>query len=192
MLLGFSLVATLAILVLVILIVYFFTLYNSLVQVRVNVDTAWSNIDVLLKQRHDELGKLLDATKSYMSFESGLLQQITQLRGQTEGGGSGPARIQAESALSAGLGRLFAVSENYPQLRSSESFQQLEGSINSLETEIAHRREFYNAAVNVNNTRAAQFPDMIVAPVAGVVPRTLFSAPPSDIGDVDVAAGLSR
>jgi LemA protein len=192
MLLGFSLVATLAILVLVILIVYFFTLYNSLVQVRVNVDTAWSNIDVLLKQRHDELGKLLDATKSYMSFESGLLQQITQLRGQTEGGGSGPARIPAESALSAGLGRLFAVSENYPQLRSSESFQQLEGSINSLETEIAHRREFYNAAVNVNNTRAAQFPDMIVAPVAGVVPRTLFSAPPSDIADVDVAAGLSR
>jgi LemA protein len=192
MLLGFSLIATLAILVLVILLVYFFTLYNSLVQVRVNVDTAWSNIDVLLKQRHDELGKLLDATKSYMSFESGLLQQITQLRGQTEGGGSGPARIAAESALSAGLGRLFAVSENYPQLRSSESFQQLEGTINTLETEIAHRREFYNAAVNVNNTRAAQFPDMIVAPVAGVVPRTLFSAPPSDVADVDVAAGLSR
>jgi LemA protein len=192
MLLGFSLIATLAILVLVILLVYFFTLYNSLVQVRVNVDTAWSNIDVLLKQRHDELGKLLDATKSYMSFESGLLQQITQLRGQTEGGGSGPARIAAESALSAGLGRLFAVSENYPQLRSSESFQQLEGTINTLETEIAHRREFYNAAVNVNNTRAAQFPDMIVAPVAGVVPRTLFSAPHSDVADVDVAAGLSR
>ena len=192
MLLGFSLVVTLAIIVLVILIAYFFTLYNSLVQVRVNVDTAWSNIDVLLKQRHDELGKLLDATKSYMSFESGLLQQITQLRGQTEAGGSGPARIAAESALSTGLGRLFAVSENYPQLRSSESFQELDGTINSLETEIAHRREFYNAAVNVNNTRAAQFPDMIVAPVAGVVPRTLFSAPPSDLADVDVTAGLSR
>ncbi len=192
MLITFTLIVVFAALVSGVFLVYCFMLYNSLVQVRVDVDTAWSNIDVLLKQRHDELGKLLDATKSYMSFESGLLQQITQLRGQTEAGGSGAARMQAESAISAGLSRLFAVSENYPQLRSSESFQELETTINTLETDIAHRREFYNAAVNINNTRAAQFPDMIVAPLAGVVQRPLFTAAPSDEADVDVSAGLSR
>lgn len=153
-------------------------LYNSLVQVRIDVDSAWSNIDILLKQRHDELGKLLDTVKTYMGYEQDVLTQVTRLRSQASdaGGGDGTARMQAESQLSPMLSRLFAVAENYPQLRASESFGQLEGAITQLETEIAHRREFYNAAVNVNNARLAQFPDMLLAGIAGLRVRHMFVA----------------
>jgi LemA protein len=167
------------------------TLYNSLVQVRVDVDTAWSNIDVLLKQRHDELGKLLDAVKAYMGYEQSVMTQVTQLRAAAAQGGNGAARMQAEDALTAGIGRLFAIAENYPQLRASDNFKQLQDAIESLETEIAHRREFYNASVNINNARLAQFPDMLVAGLAGLTRRELFTATPEETADVNVGAVLS-
>lgn len=167
------------------------SIYNSLVQVRVDVDTAWSNVDVLLKQRHDELGKLLDSVKAYMGYEQGLLSNIAALRSQAGRGGQGAERMQAESALSAGIGRLFAVAENYPQLRASDQFTSLQNAIIDLEQQISRRREFYNAEVNVNNARCAQFPDAFFAPMAGVRPRELFAAAPEDRADVDVAAVLN-
>ncbi|HEV3156326.1 MAG TPA: LemA family protein [Candidatus Baltobacteraceae bacterium] len=165
---------------------YVISLYNSLVQVRVDVDTAWSNVDVLLKQRHDELGKLLDAVKNYMGYERDLLAKITMLRSQTGSGGQGAQRLEAESALSAGIGRLFAVAENYPNLRASEEFGRLEGAITDLEQQIARRREFYNAEVNINNTRCAQVPDSFVAPMAGLHPHDLFQASSEERADVNV------
>ncbi|HTV73589.1 MAG TPA: LemA family protein [Candidatus Acidoferrales bacterium] len=170
---------------------YSITLFNSLVQVRVDVDTAWSNIDVLLKQRHDELGKLLDSVKAYMGYEQNVLTTVTQLRTRAAGAGDGPARMEAEDALTAGIGRLFAVAENYPQLRASENFRQLQDAIETLETEIAHRREFYNASVNINNARLAQFPDMLLAGAAGLTHRELFSAAPQETADVDIGAVLA-
>jgi len=167
-------------------------LYNSLVQVRIDVDSAWSNIDVLLKQRHDELGKLLDTVKVYMGYEQEVLTQVTQLRSQASDAGDGAARMQAESQLTAALGRFFAVAENYPQLRASESFGQLQGAVTQLETEIAHRREFYNASVNVNNARLAQFPDMLLAGIAGLHRRDMFAASEDEKKDVDAGAALAR
>jgi LemA protein len=167
-------------------------LYNSLVQVRIDVDSAWSNIDVLLKQRHDELGKLLDTLKTYMGYEQEVLTQVTRLRRQASDAGDGAARMQAESQLTAALGRLFAVAENYPQLRASEGFGQLQGVVAQLETEIAHRREFYNASVNVNNARLAQFPDMLLAEIAGLRRRDMFAASEDEKKDVDAGAALAR
>jgi LemA protein len=183
--------AVFIVLVLVSVCGYAIMLYNSLVQVRIDVDTAWSNIDVLLKQRHDELGKLLDSVKAYMGYEQNVLAHVTQLRAQAAAAGNGAARMQAEGALTAGIGRLFAVAENYPQLRASDNFKQLQDAIESLETEIAHRREFYNASVNINNARLAQFPDMLLAGAAGLRPRDLFAATPDEMADVNVGAVLS-
>jgi LemA protein len=99
--------------------------------------------------------------------------------------------MEAENQLTAGLGRLFAVAENYPQLRASEGYAQLETAIAGLEEQIARRREFYNAEVNVNNARSAQFPDLVLAPLAGVHVRPLFTADPADRADVNVATSLA-
>jgi LemA protein len=187
---GYIFVVVFLLLISVAIIGWMVTLYNSLVQVRVDVDTAWSNIDVLLKQRHDELGKLLDSVKAYMGYEQDVLTSVTRLRSQASAGGDGPARMQAEEALTGSIGRLFAVAENYPQLRASDNFKQLQDAIETLETEIAHRREFYNASVNINNARLAQFPDMLLAATAGLTHRELFTASPAETADVSIGAVL--
>ncbi len=168
---------------------YFVTLYNSLVQVKNNVDQAWSNIDVLLKQRADELGKLIDAVKTYLGYERDLLTRLTTLRAQvSRGGGPDEARLAAERELGTGLGRLFAVAENYPDLKSSGNFLEMQRRITGLEEQIAHRREFYNDAVNINNVRMEQMPDRLLVGVAGMQRRPLFQATAEDRADVDVDA----
>ncbi len=169
---------------------YAVTLYNSLVQVKNNVDQAWSNVDVLLKQRADELGKLLDAVKAYLGYERDLLTRLTSLRSQVARGASDEARLQAERELGAGMGRLLAIAENYPDLKSSTQFLQLQQRITGLEEQIAHRREFYNDAVNINNVRMEQFPDQLLVPMAGLHRRPLFEASPEERADVDVASRL--
>lgn len=171
-------------------IAYAATLYNSLVQVKNNVDQAWSNIDVLLKQRADELGKLLDAVKSYLGYERDLLTRLTALRTEVGRGGADERRMAAERELGAGVGRLLAVAESYPDLKSSGNFMELQRRITALEEQIAHRREFYNDAVNINNTRMEQVPDRLLAGFAGLKPRLLFQAAPEERADVDVAARL--
>ena len=170
---------------------YFVMIYNGLVQVKNNVDQAWSNIDVLLKQRADELGKLIDAVKVYLGYERDLLTRLTTLRAQVSGGG-GPdeKRLAAERELGRGVGQLFAVAENYPDLKSSTIFLDLQNRITGLEEQIAHRREFYNDAVNINNVRMEQFPDQLLVGVAGLQRRPLFQASGEDRADVDVGARL--
>jgi LemA protein len=170
---------------------YVVMLYNGLVQVKNNVDQAWANIDVLLKQRADELGKLLDAVKVYLGYERDLLTRLTTLRTQVSGGGvPDETRLAAERELGQGLGRLFAVAENYPDLKSSAIFLDLQRRITGLEEQIAHRREFYNDAVNINNVRIEQFPDQLLAGMAGVQRRPLFQASEADRTDIDVDARL--
>jgi LemA protein len=170
-------------------IAYAVTLYNSLVQVKNNVDQAWSNIDVVLKQRADELGKLIDATKAYLEYERDLLTRLTTLRSQvSRGGGPDEGRLAAERELGAGLGRLIAVAENYPELKSSTNFLETQRRITGLEEQIAHRREFYNDAVTINNVRMEQFPDTLLTGAAGLQRRPLFQATAEERGDVDVAA----
>lgn len=166
------------------------TIYNSLVQVKNNVDQAWSNIDVLLKQRSDELGKLIDAVKGYLGYERDLLTRLTTLRAQVARGGPDESRIAAEREIGAGMGRVFALAESYPDLKSSTNFLELQRRITGLEEQIAHRREFYNDAVNINNVKMEQVPDRLLASAAGLQRRPLFEATADERADVDVGARL--
>lgn len=166
------------------------SIYNGLVQVKHQVDQAWANIDVLLKQRHDELPKLVDAVKGYLTHERGLLEDVTALRVQAQASGSDHERVAAEQALSQGVSKLLAVAENYPSLRASEVFMELQRRISALEEQIAHRREFYNAAVNINNVRLEEFPDLLLAGFAGLARKPLFEAQSGERADVDIGTAL--
>jgi LemA protein len=156
------------ILLALLLVVVFYTIfiYNNLVSLKHGVSKAWSNIDVLLKQRHDELPKLVEVCKQYMQYEQETLEKVVQARAavmQARSGGDIKELGQAESQLRLGLGNLFALAENYPDLKANNSYQQLQGRISQLENGIADRREVYNEAVNLNNVRIEQFPDVVVA-----------------------------
>jgi LemA protein len=171
---------------------YVITLYNSLVQVKRNVDQAWANIDVLLKQRHDEIPKLIDSVKAYMTYEKDLIQSIASLRSRAVNAGGDKERVAAEQQLGAGLERLFAVAENYPDLKANQNFLSLQSRISAIEEQIAHRREFYNDSANINNVRMEQIPDAFLAGMAGLRERSLFEATESERADIDIAQRLGH
>jgi len=179
---------------LVALIVYLTGIYNGLVNLRENVKVAWANIDVLLKQRHDELPKLVDTCKRYMQFEQETLEKVMRARAsvsQASTSGNVAAVGAAEQQLRAGIGRLFAVAENYPQLKTDETFKQLQGRIIALEESIADRRELYNDQVNLNNIRVKVFPDVMIAQRFGFLPAQLLEFTSEEKRDVDVGALFS-
>jgi LemA protein len=161
-------------------------IYNNLVMIKNDIDKAWANIDVLLKQRHDELPKLIDTCKGYMKYEQGALESVTKARTSFMNASTIEEKTLAENRLVQGLKSLFAVAENYPDLKANQGFIQLEGRISTLENAIADRREFFNESVNVYNIRIAQFPDLLVARMMGYVPKTLLEVPSSDKEDVKV------
>lgn len=177
--------------VLAIVVLYFVMTYNSLVSIKNNVAKAWANIDVLLKQRNDELPKLIDTCKSYMAHESQTLEKVINARmgvdaaRQTQDiNGMG----KAESALAASIGGLYAVAENYPDLKADQTFVNLQQRITGLENQIADRREFYNDSVNVNNVRVQQFPDLVVAGVFNFEQKPLLKFASEELKDIDVSA----
>jgi LemA protein len=179
---------------LVALIVYFVGIYNGLVGLRENIKVAWANIDVLLKQRHDELPKLVETCRRYMQFEQETLEKVMRARASVSlasTAGNVAAVGAAEQQLRAGVGRLFAVAENYPQLKSDEGFKQLQERITALEESIADRRELYNDQVNLNNIRVKVFPDVLVAQRFGFQPAQLLEFSASEKSDVDVGALFS-
>lgn len=183
-------IASFVVLAIIIMIVgYFISLYNSLVGVRNNVKESWSNIDVILKQRHDELPKLIDACKQYMSYEQGTLQKIVDARQQVETARQAGNVAQvgaAETAMRGSLQGLFALAENYPDLKANASFQQLQTRISDLETKISDRRELYNDSVNINNIRIEQFPGSIIAHRYNFVHSDLLQFSTEETKDVDV------
>jgi LemA protein len=177
-----------------VLIVYVVGIYNGLVNLRENVKVAWANIDVLLKQRHDELPKLVETCKRYMQFEQETLEKVMRARAsvsQASTTGNVAAVGAAEQQLRAGVGRLFAVAENYPQLKTDETFKQLQGRITALEESIADRRELYNDQVNLNNIRVKVFPDVMIAQRFGFLPAQLLEFTSEEKRDVDVGALFS-
>jgi len=177
--------------VLVVLAAYGVGIYNGLVKLREGVKQAWSNIDVLLVQRHDELPKLVETCKRYMQYEQETLERVMKARAsvfQAAGKGDVAAVGAAESALRGGLGQLFALAENYPQLKADESFRHLQTRISQLEESIADRRELYNASVNLNNVRVHQFPDLVVARLFDFRVSTLLEFTEEQRRDVDVKA----
>ena len=172
------------------LLLYVVMIYNNLVRLKHNVSRAWSNIDVLLKQRHDELPKLIETCKQYMKHEREVLENVTRARAavaQAREAGDVGAVGAAETQMRIGLGNLFAVAENYPDLKANENFSFLQTRISQLESQISDRREFYNDSVNINNIRIEQFPDNIIAGIFRFSERELLKFDESEIKDVDVA-----
>lgn len=153
---------------------YLVTIYNGLVTMRNEIDKSWANIDVLLKQRHDELPRLVDVCKGYMQYERETLQSLVEARARYGVATTVEQKTQASSSLTASVGKLFAVAENYPALQANTSFLELQKRTTELESQIADRREFYNDAINVFNTRIQQMPDALVARSFGMKPRFMF------------------
>lgn len=174
--------------------IYAVTLYNHLVSLKHNVDKAWANIDVLLKQRHDELPKLVETCKQYMSYEQETLEKVMQARAAVSAArerGDVGALGPAETQLRMGLGNLFAVAEAYPDLKANDNFQHLQSRISGLENAIADRREFYNESVNMNNIRIEQFPDVMLARMFNFLPKQLLEFSEEEKKDVDMKALFS-
>jgi LemA protein len=170
-------------------VVYAIALYNGLVSVKHQVDQAWANIDVLLRQRHDELPKLIDIVKAHGAYERELLESVTALRTRAAiGQGPDAARLSGEDTLSRAVTRLLATAESYPDLKASASYLELQRRVSALEEQIGHRREFYNAAVNLNNVRLEQFPESLFAAAAGLTRRPLFSVAAEQAGGIATGA----
>jgi LemA protein len=174
---------------LVVAALYFVRIYNGLVALRENVRKAWANIDVLLTQRHDELPKLVETCKRYMQYEQETLERVMQARSavfRAQGRGDVAALGAAEDQLRQGLGHLFAVAENYPELKADNSFWHLQTRISELEEAIADRRELYNESVNLNNIRIHTFPDLIAARLFDFKPATLLEFSEEQKRDVEL------
>jgi LemA protein len=148
--------------------------YNGLVAARRECDRAWSNIDVLLKQRYDELPRLVEVCRSHAAFERGTLEAVVAGRARVADARTIAAQTQESSSLSAAVRNLLATAESYPSLKASESFLRLQSRITEIEDQIADRRELYNAAATEWNTRLEQVPDLYLARAAGMRSRPLW------------------
>jgi len=174
------------------LIAYVVTIFNGLIALKNDISKAWANIDILLKQRHDELSKLLDVCKGYMDYERDTLQKITQARSLYQQAVSVDQKAQADQSMTTALRGFFAVAENYPQLKANDNFMRLQGRITELESQIADRREFYNDSVNTFNIRIQQMPDTFVASFMNLTPRPMFKVGEADKADVPMTFGAAN
>jgi LemA protein len=149
-------------------------LYNKLASLRVRADAAWADIDTQLKQRYDLIPNLVETVKGYASHEKGVFERVTELRSQAISA-QGPAeQAKAENMLTQALRSVFAVAENYPELRASENFTQLQGTLATLEDKIQAARRYYNAVVRDYNTRIHVIPSSLVASIGGFKDREYF------------------
>jgi LemA protein len=183
---AFVLVATLS---------YFAVIYNGLLRVSAAVKPAWSNIDVLLVQRHDELPKLVEVCRQYMQYEGDTLERVMKARAAADAARSSSdvaSVAAAERDVRAGLNGLYAVAERYPDLKANEAFGNLQSRISGLETAIADRREFYNDTVNANNVRIQTFPDVLVAQFGNFPAAKLLQFHVEETADVDIKAMFAR
>jgi len=166
--------------------IYTMILYNGLVRLRNENDRAWANIDVLLKQRHDEIPNLIETVKGYMQHEQQTLLAVTQARAASVNAASIGQKAVADLKVASAMRGLFAVAENYPQLKANENFLRLQNRISELEERIADRREFFNDDVNTYNTRIGQIPEVFVASFLNLKPRQMFKVSDEDRRQVEV------
>ena len=180
---------------LLIVVGYTIVIYNNLVSLKHNVSKNLANIDVLLKQRHEELPKLISTCKQYMQHERETLERVIDARNSVQSAQQQQdvrALGQAETKLRTGLGHLFALAENYPDLKANQSFQRLQQRISALESSIADRRELYNDSVNLNNMRLEQFPDLIIARNLGFKDFDLLEFSDDELKDIDIEQQFLR
>ena len=170
----------------IVIIGYIVTIYNGLIKLKNNIKKSWANIDVLLKQRSDELPKLIATVKGYMKHEKEVLENLTKARTNFLNANTVAETAAADNMISGALKSLFAVSENYPNLKANENFMQLQKRISGIENEIADRREFYNDSVNQYNIRIQSIPDVIVARMMGYTNEEMFEVAETDKQDVEI------
>src|SRR5690242_391657 len=174
------------------LLVYAIMIYNGLVRMRNDVDRAWANIDVLLKQRHDEVPNLVETVKGYMQHEQQTLLAVTQARAASITATTVGQKAEADVQITAALRGLFAVAENYPQLKASDNFLKLQNRISELEERIADRREFFNDDVATYNTRIHQVPDTFMARFMNFQDRQMFKVSDDERRAIEVKFAPAR
>jgi LemA protein len=168
--------------------------YNSLVSLRNQVDNSWRQIDVQLKRRHDLIPNLVEAVKGYMQFERDTLTQVVEARAKAVSAPDQSSRIAAENQITAGLGKLLAVMENYPQLKSDQNVLKLQEELSTTENQIAFSRQAYNDVVLGLNTRIETFPSNIIANNFGFHAADYFKGAPEDqaVPKVDLSMNAPR
>jgi len=175
------------VLVLAILVLfYIITVFNGLITLRNNIDKALANIDVLLKQRTDLIPNLVETVKGYMKYERSMLEDIARLRTSMLGAQTLGEKAKNSEAMSVALKSLFAVAENYPKLKASDNFLELQKQLAAIENQIADRREFYNDSVLLFNTRIRSLPDMVLAIPLGFREREYFKVVEEEKAPVQV------
>ncbi len=175
----------------VLVLLYTIVLYNGFVAMKNSIDRDWSNIDVMLKQRFDELPKLIKACEGYMQHERETLEAVIKARSAVSGADSEQQKMAAQNVLSDTLKSLFMVVERYPELKADKSFRQLSNRITELEDQIADRRELVNSAVTIYNTRLDQFPDVLIARLFNFTSRELWKIEAAHRQDVEVSFSRS-
>ncbi len=168
------------------LIVWVIAAYNSLVQLRVRADSAWSDIDVQLKRRHDLIPNIVETVKGYAAHEKGTFENIARYRSAAMAASGPEQKAQAEGQLTTALRGLLAVAENYPELKANEQFNQLQASLREVEDSLQNSRRYYNAVVRDFNTKIAVFPTNIFANMFGFTARQFFEIEAADRQNVAV------
>jgi LemA protein len=168
--------------------------YNSLVSLKNQVDAAWRQIDVQLKRRHDLIPNLVEAVKGYMQYERDTLTQVVEARNRALGAQDQSSRMAAENQLTAGLGRLLALMENYPQLKADQNVARLQEELTTTENQIAFSRQAYNDSVMQLNTRVETFPANVIANNFGFKQADYFKAAAGDeaVPKVDLSMGVKQ
>lgn len=156
------------------------SIYNNLIRLNKEMDRSWANIDVILKQRFDEIPQLVKMIEQYTKHEKGMIDQVTNARSAYGRASSVDEKVSAANEMSFALKGVFAIGEAYPELKSNQNFIQLQDRISELENSIADRREHFNASVTNYNTRILQIPDVIFAGVLGYKERKLYEIPKSE------------
>jgi LemA protein len=165
---------------------YFITIYNGLISLKENIKKSWSNIDVILKQRHDELPKLISVCESYSEFETGVLDRLMKAREKYFKASGVAKKSEASNEVTAALQGIFALAESYPDLKANKNFMQLQERISHLEETLADRREFYNDSVNNYNIRIKQIPDVLVAGMLSYRDEEMFKVSQKEREDVKI------
>lgn len=165
---------------------YIVSIYNGFVRLKNDIEKSWANINVLLKQRADELPKLIESVKGYVKHEKGLLTDLTKARTAFLNAKTMNQKAKADNMISDSLKSLFAVAENYPKLRANENFMHLQERISGIENELSDRREFYNDSVNNYNIRLESFPDRIIGTWMALIRKEMFKVSEAETKDVKI------
>ena len=165
---------------------YVVYMYNRLVRLRVRTENAWSQIDVQLRRRYDLIPNLVETVKGYAAHEREVFEQVTEARSRAMAASGVAPQAQAENQLTAGLRRLIAVAEAYPELKANQNFLALQEELTATESRIAYARQFYNDQVQALNTKIQTLPSNIVARVGGFRPREFFEIDEPDRGPIEV------